>query len=147
VKYPVAIPKLGSLLLKHDLNAPMAGLDTIPREGWPPAAIVFWSFRIMVGLGLLMMALGVWRLVARMRSAVYRWKPLHIFALVMGPSGIVAVLAGWVTTEVGRQPYTVYGLLRTSDSMSPIDAPAVATSLIVFIVVYFIVFGVGFRYL
>lgn len=65
----------------------------------------------------------------------------------MGPSGFVAVLAGWITTEVGRQPYTVYGLLRTSDSLSPIDAPAVAASLIAFIVVYFAVFGVGTFYL
>ena len=147
VKYPIAIPKLGSLILKHDSNAPMAGLDTIPREDWPPVPIVFWSFRIMVGLGLLMAALGAWSLLARARGALYHWKPLHIFAVLMGPSGIVAVLAGWVVTEVGRQPYTIYGLLRTSQSASPLDAPAVATSLIVFVIVYFIVFGVGFRYM
>src|SRR5690606_5320391 len=74
-----------------------------------------------------------------------RW--LHRAALIMGPSGFVAVLAGWITTEVGRQPYTIYGLLRTSDSLSPIDAPAVGTSLIAFIVVYFVVFGAGVFYL
>ena len=65
----------------------------------------------------------------------------------MGPSGFVAVLAGWITTEVGRQPYTVYGLLRTADSVSPIDAPAVAASLVAFIVVYFAVFGAGIFYI
>ena len=65
----------------------------------------------------------------------------------MAPSGFVAVLAGWIVTEVGRQPYTVYGLLRTSDSLSPIEAPAVATSFAIFVVVYFIVFGAGILYL
>ena len=65
----------------------------------------------------------------------------------MGPSGFVAVLAGWITTEVGRQPYTVYGLLRTADSASPIDAAAVGASLIAFIIVYFLVFGAGTFYL
>ena len=69
------------------------------------------------------------------------------FAVLMGPSGFVAVLAGWITTEVGRQPYTVYGLLRTAESVSPIDAPAVAASLVAFIVVYFAVFGAGIFYI
>jgi cytochrome d ubiquinol oxidase subunit I len=65
----------------------------------------------------------------------------------MGPSGFVAVLAGWYTTEVGRQPFTIYGLMRTSESLSPVSAPAVGTSLIAFIVVYFVVFGAGVLYL
>jgi cytochrome d ubiquinol oxidase subunit I len=65
----------------------------------------------------------------------------------MGPSGFVAVLAGWITTEVGRQPYTVYGLLRTAQSVSPIDAAAVGVSLVAFIVVYFAVFGAGILYI
>lgn len=65
----------------------------------------------------------------------------------MGPSGFIAVLAGWITTEVGRQPYSVYGLLRTTDSLSPVDAPAVATSLIAFILVYFSIFGFGTYYI
>lgn len=65
----------------------------------------------------------------------------------MGPSGFIAVLAGWITTEVGRQPYTIYGLLRTADSLAPVDAPAVAASLVAFIVVYFAVFGAGTFYL
>lgn len=147
MRYALAIPKASSLILKHDLNAPLAGLDTIPRHDWPPVQIVFWSFRLMVGLGLLMIALGAFSLLARARGKLYDWKPLHRFALAMAPSGSIAVLAGWVTTEVGRQPYTVYGLLRTADSVSPLDAPAVAASLIAFVVVYFIVFGIGIWYL
>jgi cytochrome bd ubiquinol oxidase subunit I len=145
--YAVGIPKVGSLLLEHDPNAAMAGLDTVPDEDQPPAFVIFWSFRIMVGVGLLMLALGLWSLFARVRRRLYDWRSLHLAALIMGPSGFVAVIAGWVTTEVGRQPFTVYGLLRTADSVSPLAAPAVATSLLAFVVVYFAVFGVGTWYI
>ncbi|WP_375462066.1 cytochrome ubiquinol oxidase subunit I [uncultured Enterovirga sp.] len=147
VRYAIQIPKLSSLILKHDLNAPLAGLDTVPRENWPPVPIVFWSFRIMVGLGLLMLGLGALALLARFRGGLYEWRPLHVYALAMGPAGFVAVLAGWVTTEVGRQPFTVYGLLRTSDSVSPLAAPAVAASLAAFAVVYLFVFAAGMFYI
>lgn len=145
--YAIAIPKASSLILKHDPDAPLAGLDTIAPDKRPPVWIVFWSFRIMVGLGFLMLGLGLWSLVARMRKRLYDWPMLHRLALLMGPSGFVAVIAGWVTTEVGRQPWTVYGLLRTADSVSPIAAPAVATSLAAFVVVYFAVFGIGTWYI
>ena len=147
VDYAIEIPKLSSLILKHDLNAPLAGLDTVPRENQPPVGIVFWAFRIMVGLGFAMLGLGMWSLFARWRKGLYEWTWLHKAAVLMGPAGFVAVLAGWVTTEVGRQPWTVYGVLRTADSISPIAAPAVATSLLVFIIVYFAVFGTGTWYL
>lgn len=147
IDYAVEIPKLSSLILKHDLNAPLDGLDTIPDDDEPPVAIVFWSFRIMIALGFAMLGLGVWSLWARWRGRLYDSPLLHRAALAMGPAGFVAVLAGWVTTEVGRQPFTVYGLLRTSDSLAPVDAPAVATSLIAFIVVYFFVFGAGTYYI
>jgi cytochrome d ubiquinol oxidase subunit I len=90
---------------------------------------------------------GLWSLIARWRGKLYEWPLLHRFALVMGPSGLIAVLAGWVVTEAGRQPFTIYGLLRTSDSASPLDAPAVAASLLAFVVVYFVVFGMGVWYL
>ncbi|MDP3658623.1 cytochrome ubiquinol oxidase subunit I [Phenylobacterium sp.] len=147
VRYAVEIPKASSLILKHDPNAPLAGLDTIPRTDWPPTPIVFWSFRVMVGLGMLMLALGAAGVLARLRGRLYDWRWLHRFALAMGPAGFVAVLAGWVTTEVGRQPFTVYGLLRTAHSAAPLDAPAVAASLLAFVVVYFVVFGAGTGYI
>lgn len=147
LKYAVGIPKLSSFILEHDFNAPLKGLDTIPDDEQPPVAIVFWSFRIMVGIGFLMLGLGLWSLWARWRANLYHNRWLQRAALVMGPSGLVAVLAGWITTEVGRQPYTVYGLLRTADSASPLDAPAVGASLLAFIVVYFFVFGAGVFYI
>ncbi|WP_027132750.1 cytochrome ubiquinol oxidase subunit I [Geminicoccus roseus] len=147
VHYEVAIPKLSSLILEHSLDAPLKGLDTVPEDEWPPVAIVFWSFRIMVGLGFLMLFLGATGALAFFKGRLYQWRPLHWFALAMGPAGFVAVIAGWVTTEVGRQPYTVYGLLRTADSVAPLEAPAVATSLLVFVVVYFVVFSAGTLYI
>jgi cytochrome bd ubiquinol oxidase subunit I len=147
VRYPIEIPKLSSLILKHSLNAPLAGLDTVPRENWPPVPIVFWSFRIMVGLGFTMVGLGLWSLWGRWKRTLYAQPWLHRLAVAMGPSGFVAVLAGWITTEVGRQPFTVYGLLRTAESASPLQAPAVATSLVAFVLIYFTVFGMGVLYI
>jgi cytochrome d ubiquinol oxidase subunit I len=146
-KYAIAIPKLGSLILTHDWEGELKGLKAFAREDWPPTPVVFWSFRIMVGLGMLMALLGLVSLAMRIGGRIYSSGLLHRAALLMGPSGFVAVLAGWVTTEVGRQPYTIYGLLRTADAVSPIGLPGVATSLVAFIVVYFIVFGAGVFYL
>ena len=147
VRAEIAVPKASSLILKHDLNAPLAGLDTVPRADWPAVPVVFWSFRVMVGLGMLMLALGALSLVARVRRKLYDWPLLHRFALAMEPAGFIAVIAGWITTEVGRQPFTVYRLLRTVHSASPLDAPAVGASLIAFICVYFVVFGAGTAYI
>ena len=143
IDYAIEVPKLSSLILKHHWDAPLDGLDTIPDDEEPPVAIVFWSFRIMVGLGFAMLGLGAWSLFARWKGRLYDTPWLHRSAILMGPTGFIAVLAGWITTEVGRQPFTVYGLLRTSDSLAPVDAPAVATSLLAFIIVYFFVFGAG----
>jgi cytochrome d ubiquinol oxidase subunit I len=147
VKYAIEVPNLSSLILKHALDAPLAGLDTIPRENWPPVPITFWSFRIMVGLGFLILGLGLLSLWMRVNGQLYRSRLLHLLAMAMGPAGFLAVLAGWITTETGRQPFTVFGLLRTADAVSPLAAPAVASSLIAFIIVYFAVYAAGITYL
>ncbi|MCS6947772.1 MAG: cytochrome ubiquinol oxidase subunit I, partial [Steroidobacteraceae bacterium] len=136
VHYALQIPGASSLILKHRLDAPLAGLDTVADSEEPPVGIVFWSFRVMVGIGLLMLGLGVWSVAARWRGRLYDSTALHRAAVLMGPSGLIAVLAGWFVTEIGRQPYTIYGLLRTADSASPLDAPAVFASLVAFVVVY-----------
>jgi cytochrome bd ubiquinol oxidase subunit I len=147
-RFQVAIPKLGSLILTHSADGVVKGLKEFPRDERPPAAIIFWSFRIMVGLGMAMLAIGLWSLVRRLQhEALYQDRWLHRVSLLMAPSGFIAVIAGWITTEVGRQPFTVYGLLRTSQSVAPIEAAAVATSLIIFVVVYFVVFGAGVYYI
>jgi cytochrome d ubiquinol oxidase subunit I len=145
--YEIAIPHLGSLILKHDPFAPLQGLDEFAPDKRPPVTIVFWSFRVMVALGFAMLGLGLWGLWARFKGKLYEARGLQRAAVAMGPAGFVSVIAGWVTTEVGRQPYTVYGLLTTAQSRSPIAAPAVAASLVAFAVVYFFVFGAGIYYL
>ena len=145
--YAIGIPKLSSLILEHNLDAPLDGLDTVPDQDQPPVFPVFWAFRVMVGIGFAILGLGLWSLVARWRKRLYDWGWLHRAALAMGPSGFVAVIAGWITTEVGRQPYTVYGLLRTAESASPLALPAVGASLVAFIVVYLSVFGIGSWYI
>jgi cytochrome bd ubiquinol oxidase subunit I len=146
-RYAIEIPHLGSLILTHSWDGEVKGLKEWPPEDRPNATIVFWSFRIMVGLGLLMAAMGGISLVLRWRRILFEVPWFHRLGVAMGPSGILAVLAGWITTEVGRQPYTVYGLLRTAESASPIGAPGVGASLAAFVVVYLVVFGVGVLYM
>ncbi len=146
-RYAVEVPKLGSLILTHDWNGTVRGLEEWPREDRPNATIVFWSFRVMVGAGLAMLAVGVWSLALRARSRLYDQPWLLRASVALSPIGLVAVIAGWITTEVGRQPYTVYGLLRTAESASSIDAAAVGASLAAFAIVYFAVFGAGAFYM
>ncbi|MBV1796244.1 cytochrome ubiquinol oxidase subunit I [Siccirubricoccus sp. G192] len=142
------IPHLGSLILRHEWDGEILGLKAFPRDARPTnVPLVFWSFRIMVAVGLLMIALGLVSLWLRWRGTLYRREWFLRWAVAMGPSGLIAVTFGWITTETGRQPFTVYGLMRTAESVSPIAAPAVLTSLAMFVVVYFVVFGAGIWYL
>lgn len=146
-RYALEIPKLGSMILTHDWDGKITGLKDFAPEDRPNATIVFWTFRVMVGMGILMALLGVVSLFARLRKTLFSCVWLHRFALVMGPSGFVAILAGWFTTEIGRQPWVVYGVMRTSDAGSPIAPTAIAGSLIAFVIVYTVVFGVGTAYI
>jgi cytochrome bd ubiquinol oxidase subunit I len=146
-RYAIEIPRLGSFILTHDWNGTVKGLKEWPKADWPNARLVFWSFRIMVGIGFAMLGIGLWSLFARWRSGLENAGNLQRAAVLMGPSGFIAVLAGWITTEVGRQPYTVYGLLRTADSASPVAVAAVGASLVAFVIVYFAVFGAGVFYI
>ncbi len=147
MEYKIEIPVLGSIILHHNTTEGLLGYESFPRAEWPPMAPPFYAFRVMVGIGGLMLLVSLWSLWLRYKNRFYD-NPLFLKAImIMGPSGFVAVIAGWIVTEVGRQPYTVYGLLRTADSMSPIDAPAVAISLVAFIVIYFTLFGAGFHYI
>ena len=143
-RFQVGIPYLGSLILGHSIDAEIRGLRDFPRDQRPTnVPLVFFAFRTMIGIGLLMILLGGLALLMRLRGRLYDTRWLHRFAVAMGPAGLVAVTAGWIVTESGRQPFTVYGLLRTADSVSPIAAPAVATTLAAFAITYFIVFGTG----
>lgn len=145
-RYEIAVPRLGSLILTHSLDGQIKGLKEFPKQDRPPAQIVFWSFRIMVGLGFAMIGLGLWSLVRRRGGALYASRPFLWAALLMGPSGLIAILAGWITTEVGRQPWVVYGLMRTKDAVSAHAPETLALTLGLFVVVYLFVFGVGAAY-
>jgi cytochrome d ubiquinol oxidase subunit I len=146
-RYQISLPHLGSLILTHDLNGRVPGLKEFKRAERPDSLILFFSFRVMVGIGLLMAGMGAWSLFLRWRRALFRNPWIWRASVLMGPSGFVAVIAGWITTEVGRQPYTVYGLMRTADSLSPVGAPGVAASLLAFIAVYGLVFAAGVYFL
>jgi cytochrome bd ubiquinol oxidase subunit I len=145
-KYAVEVPHLGAAILTHTWNGQIKGLKAFPRDERPNALILFWSFRTMVGLGLLMIALGFWSLWLRRGGRLFHKRAFLKAAVAMGPAGLLAVLAGWITTEVGRQPWVVYGVLRTADAASPHGVAPVALTLALFVVSYFFVFGVGFAY-
>ena len=147
-KAAITLPHVASLYLTHSWDGEVRGLKAFPRDTWPTnLPLVFWAFRTMVGLGMLIIALGMTSLVLRWRKRLYEARWFQRWAVAMGPAGLLAVTAGWVTTEAGRQPFTVYGLLRTVDSVGPVAAPSVAASLAAFVVVYFVVFGAGIWYL
>ncbi len=147
MNYVVEIPVLGSLILTHSVDGVIQGMKVWPRDEQPPMGIVFFAFRGMVGIGMLMLCIGLWSLWLRYKGKLYDTPLMHRAALLMSPAGFIAVLCGWVVTEVGRQPYTVYNLLTTAQSASPIDAAAVGSSLVAFIVVYFTLFGAGVFYI
>jgi cytochrome d ubiquinol oxidase subunit I len=143
----IAIPYLGSLILTHSLDGVIKGLKDFAPADRPPVIIVFWAFRVMVALGVLMAGFGLVSLLLRRGARLYTDRWLQRGMVAMGPAGFLAILAGWTVTEVGRQPFTVYGMLRTVDSVSPIGLPGVATSLAAFAVVYLLVFGAGVSFL
>lgn len=146
-RYAVQIPHLGSLILTHSWNGQTPALKDFKKQDRPPSPIIFWTFRIMVGLGLLMALLGLVGLIERWRGALYRSPLLLRFALLMGPAGLVALLAGWMTTEIGRQPWVVYGVMRTSQGVSNHSALTLSTTLALFIVTYSAVFGSGIGFM
>lgn len=144
----IEIPHLASLILTHSLDGEIRGLKTWPKKDIPPVIWVFFSFRIMVGLGILMVLIGLTSAVQYFRGKLFKSRWLHGWWMLMMPSGFIALLAGWFVTEIGRQPYTAYGVLRTAESVSPaIIGPQVAWSLLAFIVMYCFVFGAGSYYI
>ncbi|MGA2654905.1 MAG: cytochrome ubiquinol oxidase subunit I, partial [Gammaproteobacteria bacterium] len=146
--YEIIIPKVASLILTHSLDGEIKGLKEWPKEDRPPVAWVFWSFRVMVAIGMLMILLGLLSAVAYFRKTLFTSRFLHTYWMLMMPSGFIAVLAGWFVTEIGRQPYTAYGVIRTIESVSPaIIGPQVAWSLLAFVVMYIFVFGAGSYYI
>lgn len=146
-RYAIQIPHLGSLILTHSWTGEIRGLKEFPPQDRPFSPIVFWTFRIMAGLGVLMLLTALLGLILRIKGRLYETRWYQRLVLCMGPSGLIALLAGWITTEVGRQPWTVYGVLRTVDSLAPINGQQAGVSLLIFVIVYFFVFGTGAYYM
>jgi len=145
--YEIAIPRLGSVLLTHSLDGDIQPLTSVPRSERPPVKPVFFAFRVMVGLGSLMLLLAITSLWQWRRGRLFESRWLLRAWTMMIPSGFVALLSGWYVTEIGRQPYVIYGLLRTADAATAIGVGSVLASLIVYACVYAIVFGAGIWYL
>jgi len=147
-KYGITIPGGASWVLTGDVNGEIPNLKSFAPENRPPVAWVFWSFRVMVGLGMLMILIGAVSAFQYFRRKLFESRWLHGWWMLMMPSGFVALLAGWFVTEIGRQPWTAYGVIRTAESVSPaILGPQVAWSLLAFVVMYTFVFGAGSYYI
>ncbi|MGE0740239.1 MAG: cytochrome ubiquinol oxidase subunit I [Hyphomonadaceae bacterium] len=145
--FELAVPGFGSTVNNAGPDDVLPGLDQFAPADRPPLWMTFWAFRIMVGMGLIMVALGAWGAFAWLTRSLDKASLYHRALVAAAPTGLIAVLAGWITAEVGRQPYVVYGVLRTADAVSPVSAGAVATSLLFFIVAYAIVFSAGALYI
>lgn len=145
--YALEIPVLGSLILRHSLTEPIPALKDFPKDERPNSQVVFWSFRIMVALGMLMILQGLYSLWLRRKNALYSTNWFLKFSILMGPTGLIAILAGWFTTEIGRQPWVVYGLQKTHDAVSAHGDLQMSISLLSFFVVYSAVFGFGYYYM
>ena len=146
-RWEISIPKLGSWITKGDANATVAGLKSFAPADRPPVFIVFWAFRVMVGLGLAMIGLGLWGAWLWLRGGPERSRLFLRAATVMGPAGFVAVIAGWTVAEVGRQPWVIWHVMRTAAGVSPVATGEVSASLIAFLIIYAVIFTAGALYI
>lgn len=145
--YGIKIPNGASYILTGNINGEIPGLKDVAKEDRPPVAWVFWSFRVMVGIGMAMIFTGVLAAILFLSKRLFTTKLFQLWCMAMTPTGFIAVLAGWFVTEIGRQPYTAYGVIRTSESISPVIAEQLAITLALFIIVYTFVFGAGTYYI
>jgi cytochrome d ubiquinol oxidase subunit I len=147
-RWELSVPKFGSWITAGRTEARIKGLKDFAPQDRPPVFIVFWAFRVMVGLGTAMIGLGAWGVWLYWRNGGPEKSKLFLWACVaMGPAGFVAVIAGWIVAEVGRQPYVIYGVLRTAEAASPVSAGQVSVSLLAFMAIYAVVFSVGALYI
>lgn len=146
-KYAVEIPGLSSLILTHDFNGEVKGLKAWPKRDRPPVLFVFWPFRIMVGMGVLMSGTGIAAFVLFLGKRLFEARWFRYWCMAMTPAGFIAVISGWFVTEVGRQPYIIQGIMRSADALSPVRGSMVIMSLAAFVLTYAVVFGAGGYYI
>ena len=144
--FAIQIPELGSLILTHHSDGVVQGLKSVPPENRPYVPIVFFAFRIMVGIGLALITISWMGLWLRWRGRLYDTPWFNFVCAFSSPLGFIAILSGWTVTETGRQPWVVYGQLRTADAAAPIAAGAVAGSLALFVIVYLVLLAAFFYY-
>lgn len=146
-RFEISIPKAASLILTHRMNGLFPGLTSVPADQRPPVAIVFFAFRTMLAIGLLMIATALFGAFLWWRGTLFetRWY-LRIMAQCWW-IGFIAVIAGWIVTETGRQPWIVQGMLRTADATSPVPAATIAGTLALFVIAYGVVFSFGIYYI
>lgn len=145
--YGITIPGASSLIVTGSTSGEVPGLKDVPARDRPPVAVVFWSFRVMVGIGFAMLLTGIMGAFLYLKKRLFQSVLFQRWSIAMSPMGFVAVLAGWFVTEIGRQPWTAYNIVRTEESISPVIAEQVAITLFVFIVVYILIFGFGSYYI
>jgi cytochrome bd ubiquinol oxidase subunit I len=133
---PIDIPHLGSLILTHSWNGEVQGLKEVPPQDRPNVPIVFFAFRAMVGIGMILLALSILAAYLRWRGHLFTLRWFLIALVIASPSGFVAIISGWIVTEAGRQPWVVYGVMRTADAASPLVAANVGLTAILFTIVY-----------
>ena len=141
--FEIVLPNLASFIITHDTQGLFKGLKDFAPQDRPPVKPVFFAFRIMVGIGMLMIAIGIYGAFLWMRGRLFERGWYQMALTYSWPLGFIAILAGWWVTETGRQPYLVYGILRTADAVSPVSFWPVLTSLVLFIIVYTVVFSMG----
>ncbi len=146
-RYAIEIPNLSSLILTHEWKGEVKGLKEWPRQDRPPAAVVFWGFRVMVGIGVLMILTGAAAIVLHFKKRLFDTRWFQYWCMALTPSGFIAVLAGWFVTEVGRQPWIIHNVMRSSESVSPVAGESIAISLAAFVLTYLFVFGAGTYYI
>ncbi len=146
-KYSIELPYASSLILTHKPDGEVKGLKNWPKSERPPISIVFYSFRVMIGIAGLMLLTGSLGAFLYFRGKLFTARPFHYLCLSLSPAGFIAILAGWFVTEVGRQPYVVYGLMRTTEAISPVAPHNILFSLLTIMSIYAVVFGFGFYYI
>jgi cytochrome bd ubiquinol oxidase subunit I len=145
--FPMTIPKGASIINTHSVDGELIGLKTVPKEDRPIVTTTFFGFRIMVGIGMLYLLMVLFSVALRMRGHLFQCRWFHRLCVLTLPLGFVATISGWVTAETGRQPWVVYGLMRTSAGASHIAASHVAISLTAFIILYLFVLSFFLYYL
>ena len=138
----VGIPNLGSMILTHTWDGAVQGLKSVPAEDRPNVPLVFWSFRVMVGIGFGMLGIAVLALILRRKDRLFKNKAFLGLVTLFTPMGVIAVLAGWYVVEIGRQPWIVYNLVRTADIVSSLPAERVLFTLVMFVIIYTLLLGV-----